>query len=115
MLLCACKYCKKRLFPNEPKVLGRAFRLSAKALALCDAFQQKRKLDLVPSAGSALKVAAAAQKVTAIHEGFLVFLLNFPLFLPARGFWYGILLSHHANTWGLLDSHLGCMRVEVGT
>lgn len=30
---------KKPPFPNEPKVLGRVLCLSAKALALCDAFQ----------------------------------------------------------------------------
>lgn len=29
---------RKETFPIEPKVLGRAFHLSAKALALCDAF-----------------------------------------------------------------------------
>lgn len=30
-----------------------------------------------------MQVAAAAQKVTAAHEGLLVFLLNLPLSLPA--------------------------------
>lgn len=64
----------------------------------------KRKLDLVPSAGSSPKVAAAAQKVAAVHEGAPCLPVESPLSLPALGFCYWILLGHCANMWGLLDS-----------
>lgn len=50
-----------------------------------------------------MQVAAAAQKVTAAHEGLLVFLLNLPLSLPALGSCW-ILLGQCANMSGLPSS-----------
>lgn len=35
--------------------------------------------------------------------------------MPALAFCYWILLGHCANIWGLVDSYLGCARVEMNT